>query len=130
MGNCFQKNQTMVLSNHKINKHNQDLQKIEAFQNKVEELKDTSSINDAEKKIILNEALDLLNITKEPIEKYFEMGEAIGKGKFGVVKEAFTKQNIKVGHNSNFLHFFIFYLLMLSYEINELLVREINIKLP
>lgn len=65
-----------------------DLDKIEYFKQKIKVLKDNSSMDDFEQLRVMDKALNALNITNEPIEKYYFMGEAIGSGKFGLVRQA------------------------------------------
>jgi len=75
-----------------------DKEKIDKFKEKVQELKTNSSLDDSEAVKILRDALSVLNITEEPIEKFFKMGKVIGSGKFGLVREAYSrrKEDFKV----------------------------------
>jgi calcium-dependent protein kinase len=42
---------------------------------------------------VLHEAMKDLNITEEPIEKYYELGQVLGSGKYGVVKKGVSLLN-------------------------------------
>lgn len=42
---------------------------------------------------VLHEAMKDLNITEDPIEKYYELGEVLGSGKYGVVKKGTSLLN-------------------------------------
>jgi len=54
------------------------------------------SIDDIHRKKVLHKALDVLNITKEPIDKHYIIGDVLGSGKYGLVKEGVSKRNTEL----------------------------------
>lgn len=64
---------------------------IEQFKKKVDLLKN-EEMDEYEQLKILHDALKVLHITNEPIESYYDTGEVIGSGKYGLVKVAFSKR--------------------------------------
>lgn len=71
-----------------------DKNKIERFRSKVELMKsENKDQDDSEKLRILQEALKELNIIDEPVTNHYEIGDAIGSGKYGLVKEAVAIRN-------------------------------------
>ena len=79
-----------------INKTLEDRTKISLFKSKVEQMKDFDGEDEEKILTILHEALEILNITDEPIDKYYDMGDVIGSGKYGLVRIAYSKLNLKV----------------------------------
>lgn len=75
-----------------------DLPKVNKFKSKCQPLTISSKMERTHKLDILNEALSDLGLTKEPIENYYTIGEVMGAGKYGVVKEgrSITNPDYKV----------------------------------
>lgn len=83
-------------SSKKIKKMEIDQDKIAKFKEKVDQMKNTlqSEEEDDSKKLeILQEALKELNIIEESVEKYYDIGEAVGSGKYGLVHEGVNRRN-------------------------------------
>lgn len=58
--------------------------------NKLTDMKKNISVNKVD---VLQDAMKDLNITKEPIDKYYTMGDTLGWGKYGVVKKGISVLN-------------------------------------
>jgi calcium-dependent protein kinase len=65
---------------------------IEIFKQKVDLLKNNESMDEYEQLQILHDALKVLHITNEPIDNYYDTGEVIGSGKYGLVRVAYSKR--------------------------------------
>ena len=70
-----------------------DLPKINIFKSKCQKIALVSKMKSRDKLDIINDALSDLDLSSEPIENYYTIGNTIGAGKYGVVKWANSKAN-------------------------------------
>jgi serine/threonine protein kinase len=70
-----------------------DKSKLQIFKEKVQLLKREESMDEYEQLKILQDALKVLNITEEPIDKYYYIGDVIGSGKYGLVRQGVSTRN-------------------------------------
>lgn len=68
-----------------------DQLKITQFKNKTQDItKYKTKLSGDDRLRIIQNAIEDLELTTEPIKSYYKMGEVLGAGKFGVVKIAYS----------------------------------------
>ena len=97
MGNkalsCWTSNdhESYLSQNSNMMKTPSEIPKVNKFKSKWTQLAIKSKMGTRDKLDILNEAFSDLDLWTEPIENYYTIGNVIGSGKYGIVKEATSK---------------------------------------
>jgi len=73
-----------------------DMKKIDRFKTKCKNMTIASKMEKTTRIEVLNQALSELNLSTEPIANYYQLGEVLGAGKYGVVKEGQSLTNSKL----------------------------------
>jgi hypothetical protein len=70
-----------------------DRTRVNNFRNKCKKLSETNQKISVNKVDVIQDAMKDLSITEEPIEKYYQLKNVLGSGKYGVVKKGYSVLN-------------------------------------